>query len=183
MVPVFCVCQGLSPHLVYVPANVFCVFLAREGLKEATALLVLGRPAGSYNSSPHLPLLGGRTVEAPETSAWRLCACTWPGETPCSDSVGISSLDFRKLSCVLKEILSIQYVPHCSGFFRPMNSVYMADFQVFEKSLAFLVGVLVFTMRNVSISSLIPPAGGVILLPSPQLIFHLSYFVHVALSK
>lgn len=64
-----------------------------------------------------------------------------------------------------------------------MNSVYMADFQVFEKSLMFLVGVLVFTMRNVSISSLIPPAGGVILLSSPQLIFHLSYFVHVALSK
>lgn len=65
-----------------------------------------------------------------------------------------------------------------------MNSVYMADFQVFEnKSLAFLVGVLVFTMRNVSISSLIPLTGGVILLSSPQLIFHLSYFVHVALSK
>ena len=65
-----------------------------------------------------------------------------------------------------------------------MNSVYMADFQVFEnKSFAFLVGVLVFTMRNVSISSLIPPAGGVILLSSPKLIFHLSYFVHVALTK
>lgn len=50
------------------------------------------------------------------------------------------------------------------------------------KSLAFLVGVLVFTMRNVSISSLIPLTGGVLLLSS-QLIFHLSYFVHVALSK
>ena len=47
-----------------------------------------------------------------------------------------------------------------------MNSVYMADFQVFEnKSFAFLVGVLVFTMKT--ISSFIPPAGGVILLSSP----------------
>ena len=48
---------------------------------------------------------------------------------------------------------------------------------------AFLVRVLVFKMKKVSISSIIPAAGGVVLVPSPQLIFQLNYFVHIALNK